>query len=159
MFQSLSTGNVLHIFAIDLPIVLVIAGSLLLMATVKRNKGHPELMVPAVMLTVLGTSALCAFFVSRAATATLRNRPIGAEMLQHRYDLFVLALSIIAAATLLFGSGLLVCKVLSRTVKKTALGIATGMLGLVYVLASVWLLIAAHQGARLADHLATHAKP
>lgn len=158
MFQSLSTGNALHTFAIDLPIVLVIVGSLLLMAMVLRNKGHPELMVPAVMLTVLGTSSLCAFFVSRAATEALRNGPMGAEVLQHRYDLFVLALSTIAAATLLFASGLLVRSALSRTFKKTALGVISVAFGLVYVLGSVWLLIAAHEGARLADHLTTHAK-
>ena len=159
MYQALSNGT-LHQLAVDLPLACVLVTPLLLAADALRKDRNPALIVIAVILMVLGASSLFVALVEiQPATEALRTSQAGAEVLEHQRNLVILALSSFVAATLLFASGLLVWRTLAARMRPTALSVTSLVFGLVYVLCSVWLIIAVHQGARLADHLATHARP
>jgi hypothetical protein len=159
MYQPLSDGT-LHLLAIDLPLACVLVTPLLLAANVLRRGSNPALIVPAVMLIVLGASSLCvAFLETQPPTEALRTSQTGAEVLEHQHDLIILTVSIFVAATLLFATGLLVWRALITRMQPKSLSVTSVVFGLVYVLCSGWLIIAAHQGTRLADHLADNARP
>jgi hypothetical protein len=159
MYQALSNGT-LHQLAVDLPLACVLVTPLLLAADALRKDRNPALIVIAVILMVLGASSLFVALVEiQPATEALRASQAGAEVLEHQRNLVILALSSFIAATLLFASGLLAWRTLAARMRPTALSVTSLVFGLVYVLCSVWLIIAVHQGARLADHLATHARP
>ena len=159
MYQALSEGT-LHLLAIDLPLACVLATPLLLAANALRKESNPALIVPAVMLIVLGASSLCvALLETQPATEAFRAGQAGVEVLDHQRNLVILAASTFVAAALLFAAGLLVWRALAVRLQLTALSLTSVVFGLVYVLCSVLLIIAAHQGARLADHLAAHARP
>lgn len=159
MYQSLSDGT-LHLLAIDLPLACVLVTPLLLAANALRKDSNPALIVPAVMLMVTGASSLCvAFLETRFLTEGLRNGQAGAEVLNHQHNLVILTISTFVAATLLFAAALLVWRTLVNRMQSKSVSVTSAVFGLVYVLCSVWLIIAAHQGARLVDHLAGHARP
>ncbi|MGB7555420.1 MAG: hypothetical protein WBM04_13690 [Candidatus Korobacteraceae bacterium] len=159
MCQTLSDGT-LHLLAIDLPLACVLVTPLLLAANALRKDSNPALIVPAVMLIVLGASSLCvAFLETRFPTEALRAGQAGAEVLNHQHNLVILTISTFVAATLLFATAFLVWRALVNRMQPKSLSVTSVVFGFVYVLCSVWLMIAAHQGARLADHLAGHARP
>jgi hypothetical protein len=159
MSQLLLAGNVMHTLSVDLPIALVLVGPLLLVAAMWRKNSLPELAVPAVISTVLGAASLYAFFASETTMKVLHDGQAGTEVLQRQHDLIFLAVNTLASATLLFASGLLVCRMMSQTFNKTASRVLLGISALVYILGCMWLIVAAHDGAKLADHLARHAPP
>jgi hypothetical protein len=159
MLASLLNGDTLHIVEIDLPIAFVLVAPLLLLASARRNRNEP-LIVPAVMLFVLGLSSLYVALVeSPSAGQAFRNVHAGAEILQHGHDLVSLAISTLAAATLLFVLGLLFRNALVIRVRQTGGYVTALVCGIVYAFCAVWVLMAAHQGAKLAKHLAEHAQP
>ena len=159
MYQTLS-GGTLHLLAIDLPLACVLVTPLLLAANALRKDRNPALIVPAVMLIVLGASSLCvAFLETRFPSEALRTGRAGAEVLNHQHNLVILTISTFVAATLLFATALSVWRAIVNRMQPKSLSVTSVVFGLVYVLCSVWLIIAAHQGARLADHLAGHASP
>ena len=152
MYQPLSDG-ILHLLAIDLPLGCVLVTPLLLAANALRKDSNPAFIVPAVMLIVLGASSLCgALLETQPATEALRTGQAVAEVLEHQHNLVILAASTFVAATLLLCGWLLVWRALVARMQPRALSVTSVVFGLVYVLCSVWLIIAAHQGARLADH-------
>jgi hypothetical protein len=159
MFPPLSDGA-LHLLAIDLPLACVLGTPLLLAANALRKDRNPALIVPAVVLIVLGASSLfAATLETQPAAAALPGSQAAAEILQHRHNLVILAVATFVAATLLFAAGLWVWRALSTRMQPKAFSVTSVVFGLVYVFCSVWLIIATHQGARLADHLAGHARP
>lgn len=159
MYQTLSDGT-LHLLAIDLPLACVLVAPLLLAANALRKDSNPAVIVPAVMLIILGASFLFVAFVeTQPATEALRSGQAAADVLEHQRNLVILAVSTFVVATLLFATGLLVWRALAATMQPRALSVTSVVFGLVYVLCSVWLIIVAHQGARLADHLAGHLRP
>ena len=159
MYPPLSDG-MLHLLAIDLPLACVLVTPLLLAANALRKDRNPALIVPAVVLIVLGASSLfAAILETQRAGAALPGSPAAAEILQHRHNLVILAVATFGAATLLFAAGLWVWKALSTRMQPKAFSVTSVVFGLVYVCCSVWLIIAVHQAARLADHLAGHARP
>ena len=159
MYQPLSDGT-LHLLAIDLPLACVLVTPLLLAANALRKGSNPALIVPAVMLIVLGASSLCvALLETQPSTEALRTGQEGAEVLEHQRNLVILAASTFVAAALLFATTLLVWRALAARMQPKAIAVTSVVFGLVYVLCSVLLIVAAHQGARLADHLVGHARP
>ena len=159
MYQPLSDGT-LQLLAINLPLACVLVTPLLLAANALRKGSNPALIVPAVMLIVLGASSLCvALLETQASTKALQSSQLGAEVLEHQRNLVILAASTFVAAALLFATALLVWRTLAVRMQPTALSVTSVFFGLIYVLCSVLLIIAAHRGARLADHLAAHARP
>lgn len=111
-------------------------------------------------LIVLGASSLCvAFLETRFPPEALRTGQVGAEVLEHQRNLAILAASTFVAAALLFATGLLAWRSLVTRMQPKSLFVPSAVFGLAYVLCSVWLIIAAHQGARMVDHLARHARP
>ncbi len=159
MYQPLSDGT-LHLLAIDLPLACVLVTPLLLAASALRKDRNPALIVPAVMLIVLGASSLCvALLETQPPTEALRAGRTGAEVLEHQHNLVILAASTFVAAALLFAAALLVWRALAVRMQPKAMLVTSVVFGFVYVLCSVLLIIAAHQGARLVDHLAGHARP
>lgn len=159
MYQPLSEGA-LHLLAIDLPLACVLVAPLLLAANAVRTDCNPALIVPAVMLIVLGASSLCVTFLeTRSPTEALRIGQVGAEVLEHQHNLVILAASTFVAAALLFATGLLVWRSLVNRMQPKSLLVTSVACGLVYAFCSAWLIIAAHQGARLADHLAGRVRP
>ena len=159
MYQPLS-DDTLHLLAIDLPLACVLVTPLLLAANVLRKDSNPALIVPAVMLMVVGASSLCvALLETQPATEALRTGQVGAEVLEHQRNLVILAANTFVAAALLFATALFVWRALAVRMQPKAMSVTSVVFGLVYVLCSVLLIIAAHQGARLADHLAGHARP
>ena len=159
MYQPLSDGA-LHLLAIDLPIACVLVTPLLLAAIALRKDSNPAFIVPAVMLIVLGASSLCvAFLETQPPTGELLTGQAGAEVLNHQHNLVILTISTFVAATLLFAAALFVWRTLVNRMQPKSLSVTSVVFGLVYVLCSVWLIIVAHRGARLADHLAEHARP
>jgi DMSO/TMAO reductase YedYZ heme-binding membrane subunit len=112
------------------------------------------------MLIVLGASSLCvACLETRFPTEALRTGQVGAEVLEHQRNLVIVAASTFVAATLLFATASLAWRSLVNRMQPKSVLVTSVACGLVYVLCSVWLIIAALQGARLADHLAEHARP
>ena len=159
MYQPLSDGA-LHLLAIDLPIACVLVTPLLLAANALGKDSSPALIVPAVMLIVLGSSSLCvALLETQPPTEAFQTGQAGAEVLEHQRNLVILAASTFVAAALLFATALLVWWALAARMQPKAMSVTSIVFGLVYVLCSVLLIIAAHRGARLADHLAEHARP
>jgi uncharacterized membrane protein len=159
MYQPLSDGT-LHLLAIDLPLACVLVTPLLLAANALRKDSNPAFLVPAVMLMVLGTSSLCvAFLETQPPTEAFLNGRVGAEVLEHQHNLVVLTANAFVAATLLFAAALLVWRALAVRMQARAMSLTSGVFGLVYVFCSIWLIIAAHEGAKLADHLAGHTRP
>ena len=159
MYQPLSDGT-LHMLAIDLPLACVLVAPLLLAANAVRKKSNPALIVPAVMLIVLGASSLCvAFLETQFPTEALRTGQVREEILDHQHNLVILTVSTFVSATLLFAIALLVWRSFVTRIQPKSLSMTSVVFGLVYVFCSGWLIIAAHQGARLADHLAGHARP
>ncbi len=159
MYQPLSDGA-LHLLAIDLPLACVLVAPLLLAANALRKDRNPALIVPAVMLIVLGTSSLCvALLETQPATEALQTGQVGGEILEYQRNLVILAASTFVVAALLFATALLVWRALAVRMQPKAMSVTSVVFGTVYVLCSVLLIIAAHQGARLADHLAGHARP
>ena len=158
MYQTLSDGT-LHLLAIDLPLACVLVAPLLLAANAWRKGNNPALIVPAVMLIVLGASSLCAAFLeTQPQTEALRTGQAGVEVLEHQHNLVILTVSTFVGATLLFATALLVWRSRIMRMRPKSLSMTSIVFGLVYVLCSVWMIVAAHQGARLADHLARHAR-
>jgi hypothetical protein len=157
MLHSVSAGNSLHLLVIDLPIVLVLVGTLLLIVARRWKDRAPQLIVPAVVLTVVGTSLLYALFDHQLA-AESQDLQISAEVSQHRHDLISFAIMNVAAAGLLLTSGLLVYRMLPGAVSTTASRL-TVVLEVLYVIGALWLLSNAHRAASLADHLAGHVEP
>jgi hypothetical protein len=140
------------LLVIDLPIVLVFIGTVLLIAARWWRDKAPQLIVPAVMLTVLGASSLYALVDNQAAVAA-RSLQVSDEVSQHRYDLIRLGVTSTAAAALLFASGFLVYRMRTGTAKRTASRVIVA-LEIVYFIGSLCLLGTAHRAASLTDHLA-----
>ena len=160
MNPSLFDANAVHTLIIDLPLACVLVAPLLLVATVLRDSRNAALIVPAVMLFVLGVSSLYVALVeTQARTEALRNVQTRAEVLQHQHDLVMLVVSAVAVAILLFVIGLLVRRTLAARTRQTSWSATFVVFVLAYIPCAGWLLIAAHQAARLADHLAEHARP
>jgi hypothetical protein len=157
MLHSVSAGNSLHVLVIDLPIVLVFIGTVLLIAAKRWKNKAPQLIVPAVMLTVLGASLLYALVDNQAAAAA-RSLQVSGEVLQHRHDLIRLGVMSTALAALLFACGLLAYRMRSGTAKTTASRVIVA-LEIVYFIGFLCLLGTAHRAASLADHLAGHVQP
>ena len=157
MLHSVSAGNPLHLLVIDLPIVLVVVGTVLLIVARRWKDKAPQLVVPAVMLSLLGASFLYALVDNQAATAA-RTFQASAEVLQHQHDLIRLGVMSVAAAALLLTSGLLVFRMSPGVVSTTASRL-TVVLEVLYVIGALWLLSTAHRAASLADHLAGHVEP
>lgn len=159
MYQPLSDGT-LHLLAIDLPLACVLVAPLLLAVNALRKDRNPALIVPAVMLIVMGTSSLCvAFLETQFPSEALRTGQAGAEVLDHQHNLVILTFITFVAATLLFAIALLFWRSFVARMQPKSLSVASVVFGLIYVLCSAGLIIAAHQGARLADHMARHARP
>jgi hypothetical protein len=78
--------------------------------------------------------------------------------LQHQHDLIRLGVMTVAAAALLFASGLLVYRVWPGAARRTVWGV-TAALEIVYLIGFLWLVGTAHRAASLADHLAGHIQP
>jgi hypothetical protein len=157
MLRSVSAGNPLHLLVIDLPIVLVLVGTVLLIAARRWKDRAPQFIVPAVMLSVLGASLLYALVDNQAAAAT-RSLQVSAEVLQHQHDLIRLGVMAVVAAALLFVSGLLVYTMRSGAAGTTASRVIVA-LEVGYFIGFLWLLGTAHRAASLADHLAGHIQP
>ncbi len=156
MSQPLSEGA-LHLLAIDLPLACVLVTPLLLAANSLRKDSTPALIVPAVVLIVLGTSSLgAALLETRSASDVLLNGPAAAEIREHQHSLALFAMSTFASAALLFATGLMAWRTVVSRMRPKSLSLASVVFGLVYVFASAWLILAAHRGAVLADHLARH---
>jgi hypothetical protein len=157
MFYSVSAGNFLHLLVIDLPVVLVLVGTLLLILARRWKDRAPQFIVPAVMLTVLGASLLYALVDNQAAAAA-QSLQVSDELSQHRHDLIRLGVMTVAAAALLFASGLLVYRMRPGPARTIASRV-TVALGIVYAIGFLWLVGTAHRTASLADHLAGHLQP
>jgi len=150
----------LHLLAIDLPLACILVAPLLLAANALRKESNPALIVPAVMLIVLGASSLCAALLeTQPSTEALRTGLVAAEILEHQRNLVILAASTFVAAALLFATALFVWRACAVRMQPKAMSGTAVVFSLVYVLCSVLLIVAAHQGARLADHLSGHASP
>ena len=158
MYQPLSDGT-LHLLAIDLPLACVLVTPLLLAANALRKDSNPALIVPAVMLMVLGASSLCvALLETQPATEALRTGQAGAEVLEHQRNLVILAASTFVAAALLFATALFVWRAFAVRMQPKAMSVTSVVFGRLRSL----LRVADHRGtpgARLADHLAEHARP
>lgn len=153
------TGDSLHILEIDLPIAFVLASPWLLFASARKNRNAP-LVVPAVMLFVLGLSSLYVALVERPTAAdTFQNLLAGSELLRHQHDLISLAVSSLAAATLLFVVALLFWDVLTAGVWQKRLPAVFMIFAALYGACTIWLLTAAHEGANLARHVTQHSNP
>ncbi len=159
MYQPLSYGT-LHLLAIDLPLACVLVTPLLLAANALRKDSNPAFIIPVVMLIVLGASSLfVGLLETQPATEALRSGQGAVQALEHQRNLFILAVSTFVASTMLFATALLVGRAFRVRMQPTALLVTSIVFGLVYVACSVWLILAAHQGASVADHLAGHARP
>ena len=159
MLLSLAPDT-LHKIVIDLPLGLVILGSLLFIAATISKSCPREFTVPAVMLTILGASSLFAFYVdSRTVVPALPDGQPSAELLQHQRHLGLLTVKTLVAAALLFAIALLFCRLVTHNLSQPALHISAVGFSIAYVTCCVWLIVVAHQGQRLANHLASHARP
>ncbi len=157
-YPAVSEGTLAHIFAIDLPLALVLIGPLLVIAPTVWKGRYAATIVPAVMMTVLGAAFIYALFDGRISFETVPIGP-GEEVAGHQAGLQSLALSATAVAIVLFASALVLRRVVSRSLDRSAKRIAGAVFGFVYICSSIWLVSAAHEGAILADHLAEHAYP
>ena len=149
----------LHTLLIDLPIALVLFGPLLFVAATVGKDSNRALTVPAVMLSVLGASSLFAFyFDTYTAAHAIKYGDVTQEVLWHLHELRHITARTFIAMGLLFAGALLLSRLMVHMLSKTALRVYSIILGVVYALSCVWLLVVAHQGANLADHLASHAQ-
>jgi hypothetical protein len=156
-YPAVSEGTLAHVFAIDLPLAMVLAGPLLLVAPTvwKRRYG---VTVPAVMITVLGAAFIYAIFDSRINLANIPAES-AREIAGQQAGLEKLALGAILAALVLFAGALVLRRVVSRSLDRGATRAAAAVFGFIYLCSSMWLVSAAHEGAILADRLAEHANP
>ena len=153
------TGDPLLILEIDLPLAFVLACPWLLLASILKRRNAP-LVVPAVMLFVLGLSSLYVALVeSPSAAYAFQTLRMGSDLLRHQHDLTLLAISTLAAATLLFVIGLLFWDVLKSAPRQRRLTAAFVVFAAVYGACTIWLLTAAHEGAILAKHVVQHSHP
>ena len=159
MYPPVSDGT-LHLLAIDLPLACVLVIPLLLAANRFRKDPNPVLIVPAVILIVLGASSLWVGLVeTQPQIEAFQTGQAGAEVVEHQRNLAILAAITFVSAVVLFAAGLLVWRTVTAGMQSKAISMTSVVFGLVYILCSVLLIIAAHHGARLADHLARHARP
>jgi hypothetical protein len=156
-YPTISEGTFAHIFAIDLPLAMVLVGPLLLIAPTiwKRSYG---VIVPAVMLTVLGAASIYAIFDSRISFESVAPG-MAEEVTGRQLGLQGLALNAMAVATVLFAGALALRRVVSRSLDRSMKRLAAAVFGFVYLCSAMWLVSAAHEGAILADQLAEHAYP
>lgn len=153
------TGDSLHLLEIDLPIAFVLVSPWLLIASTRKTRNAP-LVVPAVMLFVLGLSSLYVALVENpTAASSFQNLHAGSELLRHHHVLISLAVSSLAAATLLFVIALLFWDVLTTGFWKKRLPAVFTVFAAIYGVCTIWLLAAAHQGAQLAEHISQHGRP
>ena len=146
-----------HALLIDLPIALALLGPLLFITV--RMGGRRALVVPAVMLTILGASALFAFYWHAYTTAHAINYgDATAEVLSHLDELGRIAVTTSIAVGILLASAALICGLMVRA-GRLAVRLSLAVFGVLYALSGVWLVVVAHEGASLAGHLASHSGP
>jgi len=149
-----------HTLLIDLPIALVLFGPLLFVAAIAGKDSNRSLTVPAVILGMLGASSLLAFYFNAyVGTQLFEGGDATKEVSWHLYELGHITARLPIAIALLFACALLLCWLLVHRLGKAARRVAMVTFSVVYILGCGWLLILAHQGARLVDHLDGHARP
>src|SRR5664280_128212 len=103
-----------------------------------------HLLCPPVILIFLCASSLCVSLLeTQPATEVLRTGQVGGEILEHQRNLVILAASTFVVAALLFATALLVWRALAVRMQPKAMSVTSVVFGLVYVLCSVLLIIAA----------------
>ena len=153
------TGDSFHLLAIDLPLAFVLVSPWLLIASTRSNRNRP-LIVPAVVLFVLGLSSLyIALIESPSMTYAFQNMQAGSELLRHQHDLTFLALSTLAAATVMFALGLLYRDGIRNASWRKRYAAMFAVFSAVYGACMLWLLISAHLGASLARNMSQRSRP
>jgi uncharacterized membrane protein len=140
----------IHPLITHFPIALFFLAPLfLLLAVFAQADKRSTFLASALIVMVLGTGAMYIAYEAGKAAATVMERTGGIEaIVEHHQKLAGYARSSLTLATILFGLGLLICRVSHVRASELAALVPVGFLTF-YGLGLFWLLSAAYNGERL----------